>query len=54
MFYYDIQWFYQGFKSENMCFLNFYSVHAHRGNAEPVTRDHVKSSQIRSKTPLLL
>ena len=30
MFYYEIQWFYQDFKSENLCFLNLYSVHAAR------------------------
>ena len=34
MFYYVILWFYQNFKSENLCFLN----------TGPVTRDHVKSS----------
>ena len=28
MFYYEIPWFYQDFKSENLCFLNLYSVHA--------------------------
>ena len=32
MFYYEIPWFYQDFKSENL-----YTT--------PVTRDHVKSSQ---------
>ena len=30
MFYYVIPWFYQDFKSENLCFLNLYSVHAAR------------------------
>ena len=29
-FCYKILWFYQDFKSENMCFLNLYSVHAAR------------------------
>ena len=27
MFYYDISWFYQDFESENLFFLNLYSVH---------------------------
>ena len=30
MFCYKIQWFYQDFKSENLCFLNLYSVQAAR------------------------
>ena len=30
MFYCEIPWFYQDFKSENMSFLNLYSVHAAR------------------------
>ena len=30
MFYYDFQWFYQDFKSENFCSLNLYSVQAAR------------------------
>ena len=30
MFYYEIPRFYQDFKSENLCFLNLYSVHAAR------------------------
>ena len=30
MFYYEIQWFYQDLKGENLCFLNLYSVHAAR------------------------
>ena len=30
MFYYEIQWFYQDFKSENLCFLDLYSVHTAR------------------------
>ena len=30
MFYYEIPWFYQDFKSKNLCFLNLCSVHATR------------------------
>ena len=30
LFYYDILWFYQNFKSENLFFLNQYSVHEAR------------------------
>ena len=30
MFYYEIPWFYQDFKNENLRFLNLYSVHAAR------------------------
>ena len=30
MFYYKIPWFYQDFKSENLCFLNLHSLHAAR------------------------
>ena len=30
MFYYEILWFYQDFKIENLNFLNLYSVHAAR------------------------
>ena len=30
MFHYEILWFYQDFKSENLCFLNLYPVHAVR------------------------
>ena len=26
MFYYDISWFYQDFKSGNLCFLNLFSA----------------------------
>ena len=50
MFYYEVSWFYQDFKSENL-FLNLYSVHTARIY---VNRDHVKSSQMRNKTPLQL
>ena len=28
MFYYEFPWFYQDIKSENLCFLKLYSVHA--------------------------
>ena len=28
MFYHEIPWTYQDFKSETLCFLNLYSVHA--------------------------
>ena len=28
MFYYEISWSYQDFKSENLCFLNLHSFHA--------------------------
>ena len=30
MLYCEIPWFHQDFKSENLCFLNLYSVHAAR------------------------
>ena len=30
MYYYKIPWFYQDFKSENLCFLNLCSVHTAR------------------------
>ena len=46
-------WFYQDFKSENLCFLNLYSDHAAR-MLGPVNRDHVKSSQMRNETYLQL
>ena len=42
MFYYEIPWFYQDFKSENLCFLNPYWVDAAR---IPVNRDHVESNE---------
>ena len=53
MFYYEIQWFYQNFKSENLCFLNLYSIHASE-NTRPVTRDRAKSSKMKNETPLVL
>ena len=42
MFHYVTPWFYQDFKSENLCVLNI----------GPVTRDNVKSFQMRNETPL--
>ena len=45
MFYKEIPWFYQDIKSENLCFLNLYSVHA----AKILPN---KSSQMRNETPL--
>ena len=45
MFYCKISCFYQDFKRENLCFLN----PCYTG---PVTKGHVKSSQMRSKEPL--
>ena len=30
MFYHKILWFYQNFQSENLCFLNLFSVHSAR------------------------
>ena len=50
--YYETPWFQQDFKSENMFFKSVLS--SRRGNTGPVTRDHVKSSQMRNKTPLQL
>ena len=53
MFCYEIPWFYQDFKSKNLCF--FKSIHSERStNTGPVSRDHVKSSQMRNETPLQL
>ena len=51
MFYYEI--YYEGFKRKNLCF--FQSVlSSRRENNGLVTRDHVKSSQMRNETPLQL
>ena len=50
--YYETPWFQQDFKSENMFFKSVLS--SRRGNTGPVTRDHVKSSQMRNKTLLQL
>ena len=30
MIYLEISWFYQDFKSENLCYLNMYLIHAAR------------------------
>ena len=55
MLYYEIPWFYQDFKSRNLRFSNLYSAHAERIlDTGPVTKDHVKSSQMRNKAPLKL
>ena len=51
MFYYEIPWFYEDFKKENLCFLNLYAVHPAK-NTEPVTRSHVNSSQMRNEASL--
>ena len=50
---YEIPWFYQGFKNENLCFLKSVLI-SRRENTGPVTRDHAKSSQMRKETPLKL
>ena len=47
MFYYKIQWFYQDFKSESV-------LSSCSENTGPVTRDHVKCSQMCNETPLQL
>ena len=52
MFYYEIPWYYQGFKSENLCFLNVLSSRSE--NTGPVTRGHVKSSKMKNGAPLQL
>ena len=46
MFYYKILWFYQDF--------NLYVLSSRCKNTGPIIRDHVKSSQMRKKTPLQL
>ena len=48
MFYYEIPWFYQDFKGENLFFK--FVLSSHCGNTGPVTRDHVKSSKMKNKT----
>ena len=50
MFYYEIPWFYQDFKKENMFFKSVRSSPSE--NAEPVTRSHVNCSQMRNKASL--
>ena len=52
MFYYKILWFYQDFKGENLFFK--FVLSSGSKNTGPVTRDHVKSSQIRKETSLQL
>ena len=46
MFYYKILWFYQDF--------NLYVISSRCKNTGPIIGDHVKSSQMRKKTPLQL
>ena len=41
MFYYEISWFYQDFRSENLCPLNMYSVHARSSRLEVFCRKAV-------------
>ena len=53
MFYYEIPWFNQDFKSENLCFFKFV-LSSYSENTGPVTRGHVKFSQMRNKTHLQL
>ena len=52
MFYYEIPWIYQDFKGENLFFKSVLSSCSE--NIGPVTRGHVKSSQMRNETPLQL
>ena len=52
MFYYKIAWFYQDFKSEILLLKSVLS--SRNENTGTVTRDHVKSSQMRNETPLQL
>ena len=47
MFYNEFLWSYQDFKNENLLFKSALDT-------GPVTRDHVKSSQMRNETPLKL
>ena len=44
MFYYKIPWFYQDF--------NLYVLSSRCKNTGPIIRNHLKSSQMRNKTPL--
>ena len=49
MFYYKIPWFYQDFKSKSPFFLK--SVLSSRSeHTGPVTRDHIKFSQMMNET----
>ena len=52
MSYYNIPWFYKDFNSENMFFKSVLSSRCK--NIEPVTRDHVKSSQMCNEKPFQL
>ena len=49
MFYCEIPWFYQDFKTKNLFFKPVLSSRSE--NTGLVTRYHVKSSQMRNKTP---
>ena len=52
MFYYEIPWFHQDFKSENLFFKSVLTSCS--DNTAPVTRDQVKYSQTRNGTNLQL
>ena len=52
MFYFKLLWFYQDFTSENLFLKSALSSRCE--NTGPVTRDHVKSTQLRNETPLQL
>ena len=52
VFYYEIQWCYQDFKSEYLFFKSVLSSHSE--DSGPVARGHVKSSQMMNETPLQL
>ena len=53
MFYYEIQWFYQDVKNENLCFLNLYSVHAVR-ILDLSLEVMLSPPKLRNETPLQL
>ena len=54
-FYCQILWFYEDFKSETLFFKSVLSSRSkNTGSKKSVTRDRVKSSQVRNETPLLL
>ena len=52
MFYYEILWIYQNFKSENLFFLSI--LISRSENTGLITRGHVKSSQMREEASLQL
>ena len=52
MFYYEIPWIHQDFKSENLFFKSVLTSCS--DNTAPVTRDQVKYSQTRNGTNLQL